>query len=239
MQDTIGIILNNGEVWYLKYLLPYVLTLIFGIISFFLSQLYIRHLDRIRSRDKYLGYLRVIREEIKRNLDLMCQLHAYLYVRATPTFKLSFFVGDDMFSGISTICLNYELLNEIFYRYFDYRHIQDRLDKIIKITNDLKEIRAHSAVDHEQEHLAERSLESERGGTIMLISGNTRVSFNTYNQITDELNSRNKRANLKKLPDNYLKELYDKFQVDEAVVNAVKFYGDRADLSKRPKFYES
>jgi hypothetical protein len=240
MLDTTGVFLLNGiEPWYIKYLVPAILTLMIGILSFFLSQLYIRHLDKIRSREKYLGYLRVIREEIKRNLDLLCQLHAYLYVNAYPTFKLSFFVGDEIFSGISTICLNYELLNEIFYRYFDYRHIQNRLDRIQNIRMELSEIKSQGAIDQYRKHNAEGELRSEIGGTIGLIEGNIAVSFNTYNQATDEMNIYLKEK-LTKLPVNYLNEKYDQFQVSPDVLGALsilKSLDPNVNLDNRAKFY--
>jgi hypothetical protein len=241
MQDTIGIILNGVEPWYIKYFLPAVLYLIIGIVSFFLSQIGIRHIDKRRSREKYLGYLRVIRADIKRNLDLFCQLHAYLYVRAVPTFQLTLFVGGEIFSGISTICLNYDLLDEIFYRYFDYRHIQNRLDRILEISNELNEIRSQSSINQDQKHRTERELESQMGGTLMLIEGNIKYSFNSYNQITAEISLRDKKSRLVELSNNYLKDKFEKFQTSPDVLAAVKYaegQGRIIDLSKRPRFYE-
>ncbi len=240
MQDTLKIFLTNGiEPWYIKYLLPFLSGLIIGVISFLLTQIYFRYRDKNRARQQYIGYLRTIRDEIKRNLDLLCQLHAYLYVNGHPTFGLSSFVNEDIFSRLTVVCLNHELLNEVFYRYFDYRHIQNRLNRIATIRNDLAEIRSHEAVNHIRKHNAEGRLRSEIGGTIGLIEGNIAVSFNTYNQATDEMNIYLKKK-LSKLPVNYLKDKYDQFQISPDVLGALSILKNlepNVNLDNRAKYY--
>ncbi|MEE9554031.1 MAG: hypothetical protein V3W18_07000 [candidate division Zixibacteria bacterium] len=232
--------MNSVEPWYLKYLLPFIGSILIGVLSFSGSQLLFRIRDKTRSREKYSGYLRVIREEVKRNLDLLCQLHAYLYVRLFPTFNLSSFVNEEIFSRLTAVCLNHELLNKIFYRYFEYRHIRNRLDRIFKLLDEFEEITFRIPINQDSKHAVERTLKNEIEGTIRLIGENIRASLKAYNEITVEINSRDKKGILEELPSVYLQEKYDLFQKDDDVLRAeaeiIKLYPHLV-LSKRPKFY--
>lgn len=241
MQDTVGVlIMNSFEPWYVKYLLPFIGSLIVGIISFILTQWIFRKRDKTRSRNKYVNFLMVIRFEIKRNIDLLCALHAYIYVDANPTFSLSNFVSGEIFSKLTSVCLNQKLLDEIFYRYFDYKHIQNRIDRIIRFSEELKVIKSMNSINHNQEHAIEASLRNERGGAMQLIEGNIRVGFTTFNQITDEINLRDTKKNLKVLPSEYLRKKYDEFQEApniKAIADRKRNNAPNFDLNNRPKFY--
>jgi hypothetical protein len=221
--------------WYIEYLLPAVFTLIVALMSFILSQVYFRYLDRRKAREKYVGILRVILDEVRRNLDLECQLHAYLYVNTLPTFGLSLFVTDRIFSQLTTVCLNFDLLKEIFRKYFEYRHIQNRVDRIIRISNELTQIKSSRPVDHDREHNIERRLRSDRGGTISLIGGNVKLSFDLHNSIVDEINLLTKTNQISHLPSNYLEEKYNQFQTDPDVVKAAELFN--IDLSQRNSIF--
>jgi hypothetical protein len=96
-------VLANAGYGGLKYFLPGAVSLFAAILSFFLSQLYFRRLDRNRDQKEYYSILKVVAEEVKRNLHLECQLHAYLYVALMPTFGLSFVVSDYLFKDLSRL----------------------------------------------------------------------------------------------------------------------------------------
>ncbi|MEG8947486.1 hypothetical protein [Rosettibacter firmus] len=226
---------SDRDPWLMKYLLPALFTLIVGIVSFLLSQLYLRHLDKKRSKDKYIGILKVLSEEVKRNLDLECQLHAYLYVRLLPTFGLSFFITEKIFAELTTVCLNYDLLKKIFHKYFEYRHIQNRLDKILTSYKELEETKKVRD-DSFNSIFAATKYSSEINGTILLIQGNIKGSYELYNEIIREIHFYDDKAQVKELPSTYLQIKYDEFQNDSAVKSSAKRI-DLDYLDKREKFF--
>lgn len=156
-------------------------------------------------------------DEVKRNLDLECQLHAYLFVYILPTFSLSFFITDRIFAELTTVCLNFDLLKKIFHKYFEYEHIQNRIDRITELSN-------------------EKSNAREFNGTWLLVNTNIKDSFNLYNKITNEINSFFKKEKLDELPDSYLKKKYNQFQFDLPLLALAK--KAKIDLNRRPKFKE-
>jgi hypothetical protein len=230
----------DNESWYIKYLLPAFIALILAILSFFISQMYLRYLDKKRSREKYIGILRVLAEEIKRNLDLECQLHAYLFVGILPTFSLSFFITDKIFSELTAVCLNYDLLKEIFHNYFEYQHIQNRIDRMILIASERDEIKKYQVVDRWTAMTALSSVHerynSESNSTIQLIQSDIKGSFILYNNIVGEINLRVERDKMIPLPDNYLESKFIEFQTDPTVVTAAKEFNSNY-LDKRELFY--
>jgi hypothetical protein len=235
-KDTIEVKLISDKTedkWYLRYLLPALLTLLIGIISFFLSQIYMRSLDKKKAKIKYVGILKVLSEEIKRNLDLECQLHAYLYVDILPTFGLSFFITDKMFSELTSVCLNYDLLKKIFHKYFEYHHIQNRLDITIQSARDLENVKG----DSYELLLRKNRYASEKGGTYLLIQGNIKGSFEIYNEIIREIKKYDKVSKLSELPSNYLEIKYYEFQKHPDVLSVIEHRLSKDYLEKRDKFF--
>src|SRR5271157_2732430 len=97
-----GVIIDNNanspsEGWFVKYVLPGLVSLFVAIISFLISQRYFRHKDEKAKEEDYYSILTAISQEVKHNLDLECQIHAYLYVKILPTFTLLFFSSDNLF----------------------------------------------------------------------------------------------------------------------------------------------
>lgn len=232
---SINITLKNDP-WYIKYLLPSIFTLIIGVISFYLSQVYSKYLERKRAKEKYVGNLKVILEEIKRNLDLECQLHAYLYVGLLPTFGLSFFISDKIFTELSSVCLNYDLLKRIFQKYFEYRHIQNRIDKTIQKAKQIEEVIKNEPKNQDKIDLVDSMYQSERLGTIALIQGNIKGSYALHNSIVSEINDIEKNGHIDSLQNNYLQLKYEEFQNESDINKAVQQNG--IDMKKRGKFYE-
>lgn len=216
LKDSIkvNIIMNNEkDPWYLEYLIPQIITLVIGIISFFISQLYMKCLDRKRAEEKYLGNLKVILEEIKHNLDLECQLHAYLYVNILPTFSLSFFIADKIFSELFTVCFNYDLLKQIFYKYFEYKHIQNRIDETCAKAKEVEDIMTGDSTSEKKEVL-KSIYESKLLGTLSLIHGDIKNSYKLYNNIVIEITAREKNSLINCLSDDYLKKSMMNFKMN-------------------------
>lgn len=240
LKDTIDVKLTSDKIddkWYLKYFLPALLTLMIGILSFFLTQMYLRRIDDNKAKDKYVGILKVLSEEIKRNLDLECQLHAYLYVGIIPTFGLSFFITDNIFSDLTSVCINYDLLKKIFHKYFEYRHIQNRLDKTSRAAEELYEAKKDNS-DQTRLTYASWYYSDEKEGTYLLIQGNIKGSFEIYNEIVREINSYDKKSYLFELPNDYLEKKYYEFQTHPDIVKATEHKFGKDYLGKRDKFFK-
>ena len=189
-----------------------------------------------------MGYLRVIREEIKRNLDVLCKHHAYLYVGLPPTFTLSSFVNEELFSRLTLVCLNHELLNAIFNRYFEFKHIRNRVNQIIKLHNQLDEVRSQDPVNQTRKHSIEKALNKEKDGTLEVVGENIRACLKVYNEISVEINKRDIKVKLRELPSGYLRGKFDEYQHDQYIIGQeaeiIKLFPHFA-LEKRPRFYST
>jgi hypothetical protein len=230
-------LIPSDDPWYLKYLLPSTLTLLIGIISFFLSQLLIRYLEKNKSREKYVGNLKIILEEIKRNLDLECQLHAYLYVQILPTFSLSFFITEKIFAELAEVCINYDLLKKIFHKYFEFRHIQNRIDKTITKARELEEVLKNEPNNFRKIQMAGDIYDSERLGTILLIHGNIVGTYELYNSIIKEINGLEKNNLIEYLPKDYLEMKFYEYQNDLETNSAAKT--NQININERKNFYKN
>lgn len=206
-------------------------TLIIGIISFFLSQIYFRYRDKKKDKEEYLSLLSVTAEEVKRNLDSECQIHAYLYVNIMPTFELSFFVPANIFKELTRICDNYDLLKNLYQKYFEYRHIQDRIDRTKKINDHIGTIQISGSTVRQN---LQRNFIAERNGTTELIRGNIRGSLELYNFLIQEL-AKSKRYRLNQLSIKYLDEKFDYFQTCNEVQTAAQ--QQNINLQERQRYY--
>lgn len=215
-----------SRIWYAEYIARGLVTLIVGVLSFFFAQLYFRRLDKNKKKKDYLSLLTVTAEEIKRNLDSECQMHAYLYVNIMPTFELSFFVPDNIFKELTNVCENYHILKNLYHKYFEYRHIQNRVNR----TKTLLDTLIRQPLDPQ----IYRRYENERDDTAELIRGNIKGSFDTYNSIVQELKD-SKEHDLVALPDTYLDQKFDYFQNSPEVRAAATQHN--INLQDRKKYY--
>ena len=226
-------IVTNDDPWYIKYGFPGVVALLVGFISFMSSQLWFRRKDKKQKEDDYCSLLRVTAEEVKRNLDSECQMHAYFYVGLVPTFDLSFYVSDNVFQELTKICKNYDLLQQLYQKYFEYTHIQNRIQRTRSIQDRLKS-QILSGITPTKKGLAEFQI--ERQGTAALIHGNIHGSWNLYNSIIHELQTFNKHEHLRSLELNYLDDKFEYFQNERDVVTVAQRKG--VDLSQRERYYQ-
>lgn len=216
-----------SKTWYAEYVARGLVTLIVGVLAFFLSQVYFRYRDREKREKDYLSLLSVTAEEIKRNLDSECQMHAYLYVNIMPTFELSFFVPENIFKELTNICQNYDLLKNLFKKYFEYRHIQNRVGR----TKTLWDTLTNQPSPPQQ---MQQKYANERDDTAELIRGNIKGSFDTYNSIVAELKGL-KEHDLSALSERFLDERYDYFQNSTEVQTAAT--QQSINLQARKKYY--
>ena len=143
------------------------------------------------------------------------------------SFELSFFVPENIFKELTNICENYDLLKNLYQKYFEYRHIQNRVDRTKTLWDTLTN--QPSPPQHMQ-----RKYANERDGTAELIRGNIKGSFDTYNSIVGELKGSKEHA-LVALAETYLDEKYDYFQNSPEVQTAATQHG--INLQARKKYY--
>ena len=225
----------KNEPWYLKYLLPSILTLIVALISFWLTQLYFRNQNNKNMLNEYCDLLQYISSEVKRNLDLECQIHAYLFSGLLPTFRLTFF-GLDIFKELARVSLNNGLLNDIYQGYFYFQHIQDRIDLTFKKDEIFFELSTTLPKEANEVKKAKKRYDSVKSGTEELIRGNVKESFELYNSILKELKKFKPNTNLILLSEEYLEKKYIEYQKDRVVLEAAKMHG--IDIRNRPRFVD-
>jgi len=168
-----------------------------------------------KQEELYVSILRSIHYDYRKNLDLLCQLHAYLFVRILPSFKLELSRKDELLKTLIPICLNFNLLDRISEGYFELVHIQRRLDQVIQ-------------------SYGSSEFESLLRGTHTLMNIRIQFIFEILSEIIDEI--REKGGNgIVQLPEDYLEKKFEEFQKDPEILSAAKAQG--IDLSRRNRFY--
>lgn len=113
----------------IQILLPALFSSIVIICIFIIEKRRERKKERENQKKLYLSVLRTIYCDFKKNLDLMCQLHAYLYVKLAPSFSLELSWRGALIETLVPVCLNFSLLDSIYDGYFELIHIQARVDQ--------------------------------------------------------------------------------------------------------------
>jgi hypothetical protein len=177
-----------------------------------------RESEKKRENQKrlYLSVLRAIYCDFKKNLDLMCQLHAYLYVKLAPSFSLELSWKGALIETLVPVCLNFSLLDSIYDGYFEFIHIQTRVDQY-------------------RQSYGNPLYDTLRKGAYALINNDIRRIFGILSEIAEEINTRSvTEERIDKLPEDYLTKKFQEFQEDPDVVSGATRQG--IDLSNRDRF---
>lgn len=236
---VINDVINKNNSWFNSsiggHILQALLTVLVALVLFIIYQMYFKRRDRNIRRKEYNGLLRILADDVMRNLNFECQLNAYVFVGIEPSFKLSFLPKDLIFKDLVTISDNYLLLNRIFTKYYELKHIQDRVNEVYLKRTALTELISKKIVSGPEFDRAKLMCDDSRDGTTELIRGNIRGTFELYNEIVNEIEANCKKNKLKKLNVKILDELYDKHQNENVVMFVAK--QENIDLTKRNKFY--
>jgi len=225
-------------------LLDHVLTfagaLAVAIIAFLVSQRLTARESREAVRVEYCSLLKVVAEEVLRNLELECQIHAYIYAGLSPTFRMSLVAPGTVFRRLSAIHEDSSLLRLIFREYYEFQHIDDRLS----YARDAREIVAQTvrqtmSGEVAQRHQAARvEYDSKRGGVAKLANSHTVRAWRLYNELVRELELHQQAEGFDRLPDDYLLKRHEAWQNDPDTVSAVQSSETRqrhfADRPKHP-----
>lgn len=196
---------------------------------FFLTQLVFRAHEARSRTNAYCSHLRVVASEVKKNLDLRCQLHAYFFVHLLPSFDMSLFAEKHVLPSLAAHSKNDALLRMVFNDYFECGHIQNRLQaartmKLGPTPDAIKAMLAKSAFDS----YCDRSAE--------IINGSIQGALELYNAILAELQAMKSACSLSPLALEYLDDRYDYFQTERFVMQAIE--RGHVDISQRPRHYE-
>ena len=101
---------HKSENWFLKYLLPPIITLLVALVSFYWAQYYFNKKDFEKKKERGIQLLKVLLSEIKRNLDIEGQLHSYFFSKLNQHLVFHFlflkiFLKKYPFSLRTVICL--------------------------------------------------------------------------------------------------------------------------------------
>jgi len=207
---------TNQSISFFQIFWPAVSSLIVALILFLIGLLVDRRNQKKKQGKLYISVLRSIHYDYKKNLGLLCQLHAYLFVRILPSFTLELSRKDELLKTLIPICLNFNLLDHVSDGYFELVHIQRRLDQVIQSYQSTK-------------------FESLLFGAYSLINIDIRKIFGVLSEIIEEVNKRSdKSEGIDKLPEHYLTQKFEEFQNNPDISSTAK--DQHIDLSKRDRF---
>lgn len=108
---------------------PLVVAVFVLFLGIFLEQ----GLRRRRRQREYKAWLHVVADEVQRNLRLLAQTDAYLFVGIIPSYSLSLFAPAHAFQRLSILSRGKLQLRRIFTLYFEYEHIQSRISDLVDL----------------------------------------------------------------------------------------------------------
>jgi hypothetical protein len=195
---------------------PQVCSLVIALFILFVGLLVDRSRQKKRQKKLYVSILRSIHYDYKKNLDLLCQLHAYLFVEVLPSFSMELSRSTALVQNLVPVCLNFSLLDRISHGYYELRHIQDRLDVVRKTFGSIR-------------------YDPLRRGTQALIHNDIRVIFEILLEINTEIRQKGDKSTGVEPPgDDYLTMKYGEFQNDPEVTAIAK--KGNINLSTRDRF---
>jgi hypothetical protein len=201
---------------FLQILLPTLISSVVIIIIFIIDKRIERKKARSNQKRLYLSVLRAMYCDFRKNLDLMCQLHTYLYSKLQPSFSLELSWKDALIETLVPVCLNFSLLDRIYYGYFELVHIQARLDQY-------------------RQSYGNQLNDTLRKGAYALINNDIRRIFGILSEIAEEVNTRSvTEERIDKLPEDYLAKKFQEFQQDRDIISAATRNG--IDLRNRDRF---
>ena len=197
--------------------LPHGLSFITALTVFGIGIWSDRKSKRKKRENLYLSLLRSIHYDYKKNLDSLCQLHAYLFLAVLPSFSLELSRKDALVQTLIPVCFNFELLDRISDGYFELVHIQNRLNHLPR-----------AAGTDRWTHLLV--------GTRQLIHNDIMFIFKISGLISEEMRMRARKAEgFPHLPEDYLKQKFDEWQKNSDIIAIAR--QQETDLLERSKFY--
>jgi hypothetical protein len=195
---------------------PDLSSLVVGLVLFVVALLVNRWIQSKRQKKSYSSVLRSIYSDFKKNLDLLCQLHSYLFVEVVPSFSLELSRSAASVQNLAPVCLNFGLLDRISHGYYELRHIQERLDVVRGSFGSLE-------------------YDPRRRGTHALIHNDITIIFQILSEINTEIRENSdKSARVDPLADDYLTKKFEEFQKDPQLVAIAR--EKNINLSSRPMF---
>ena len=217
-QDTIAVVVANYEQpqdpspWVRTIGHPLVVGIVVGIVLLILGRVVEHWLQRYRRRQLFREWLHVVADEIKRNLRLLAQTDAYLYVGLIPTYSLSLFAPEHAFREMSLASRGHPILNRLFSIYYEYQHIQDRLTQLDELNK--QRIAAQGQPRSSSVSGSGASpLPALMQATRQLVRNNICPSFELHQELA-------RTIGIDLLPADHLKKLHADFQAAPEVKNA-------------------
>lgn len=186
--------------------------LVVAVIVFFLGRSVEQWVQRRRRQKNYEAWIRVVADEVHRNLRLLAQTDAYLWVGIIPSYSLSLFAPTHAFRELSLLSRHHSVLNDLFGLYYEYQHIQDRLSELLRLHQQrisaATQARTGSASGSGRDPLPDL-IEATRSLARNSIQG----SFALHSKLAVACGQVT-------LPRNYLDELHREFQAAPELANA-------------------
>jgi len=169
--------------------------------------------EKEEEKERELNLLRLIAIEIKRNINFVAQISAYSFVYINPTFSLSLYFKDELTDNDLRSVKDIDLLEKLISKYFEFDHIQNRLDRINKLWN----LQKNYSKGNTTRKTIDTTIKKEFGGLCELAAGNVSGAIKVYNYLILYLHNNNHSKELQKLDKDYAENLHQRYKTDEVV----------------------
>ena len=115
--------------------LPTLIATFLGVgLAFLLNHFYNNYLERKRARK----LLFLLKEEVKRNLDILLELEKeFRNPTYTPFYNLTFVAWNSVISNITPILKKLNIIKDVFWFYYELQHLERKINKIFELTYNL------------------------------------------------------------------------------------------------------
>jgi hypothetical protein len=113
-----------------RYYLPPLATLGSALLVFFLTRNYDKRKEKYRRDNIYRALLHFIYMDLKKNIELLVQMHACLLEKSYPSFQLQLSQKDALLNAIIPVCCDWNLIEKIRNAYYELEHVQSRINQL-------------------------------------------------------------------------------------------------------------
>lgn len=210
---------DGGPVEFLKETIGH--PLVVAVVAIFIGRAVQVYFQRRKRKRDYRALLRVVLEEIDRNIGLLVQIDAYLYVGIIPSFSLSLLAPTHVFRELLLAADDYGRISTVFDVYFEYQHIEDRLGQV----SDLMRERMISTGEG-RSHSVSRSGDDPLPGLMEATRGLVRGAIVKSRKSHDVIAVESKRPTL---PREHLSTLLERIKGVPEVKRAAELSGRRLE----------
>ena len=187
-----------------------------AIVAFLLTRRRERQKAREEREERYWSLLKVVATEVRRNLDLECQIDVYWTAGLRPSFDLSMIARDNVFKELTSVSRTPGLLASIMNCYFEFTHINSRLEQMRILNQQSPRV---ATTERETQEMAAYSshIAYEAAAVRKLARNHVQATRGLFNAISTELAVYGQDDGFASLDAEYLLRRYEALKQDRDV----------------------